>query len=375
MKAVYLWIFTVLFAATGCADEDFSYGDKGAPRVDYAIDPVEMVRLDVVTVGQPVQFIGDNLSSVNKITVNDVEVAVGSATCLTNSLYMTFPRVSRNESYVMTLENDFGVTEVPLSVGFPPFEIKGIFNEWTPSGQEIKLLGESMDLYAKVGVSKLMFGDKAALVTEVSENYVKAVVPEGVANKSVIEFFADDASEGVKCPVRYRDDSFIIENLENKSTTRYPDWVVPNDTYPAPLTPAPTEGEQYTRIVTEVGKTGLVNMLGNYNLLIPDSYFTTDVDNYELKFELCTLKPIAYRLAISLNQGTNWYAFGPSSLTTDESQMISTGGEWQTFTIPMTTWKNKGGTKNLRIWVGSHPSANSYDFCIDNVRLQPINWE
>lgn len=375
MKAVYLWIFTVLFAATGCTDEDFSYGDKGAPKVDYAIDPVAMVRLDEVTVGQSVQFVGANFASVSKITVNDVEVAVGTTTRLTNSLYMTFPRVPRSERYVMTLENDFGVTEVPLTVGFPPFGIKGIFNEWTPSGQEIKLLGESMDLYARVGVSKLMFGDREALVTEVSENYVKAVVPEGVENKAVIEFFADDASEGVKCPVRYRDDSFIIENLENKATTRYPDWVVPNDTYPAPLDPAPTEGDQYTRIVTQVGKTGAVNMLGNYNLVIPESYFTTDVDKYELKFELCTVKPIAYRLAISLNQGTNWYAFGPSSVTTDQAQMISTGGEWQTFTIPMTTWKNKGGTKNLRIWVGSHPSANSYDFCIDNVRLQPISWE
>ena len=375
MKAVYLWISILLFAATGCADENYDYGDKGAPKVEYAIDPVSMVRLDVVTVGQNVQFVGDNFASVHKISINDVEVAIGSTTRLTNSLYLAIPRLTRSESYVMTLENDFGTTEVSLSIGFPPFEITGIFNEWTPPGKEIKLLGESMDLYARVGVSKLMFGDKAALVTEVSETWVKAVVPEGVGNKTVITFLADDASEGVKCPVRYRDDTFIIENLEDKSTTRYPDWVVPNDDYPAPLDPAPTEGSQYTRIVTEVGKTGLVNMIGNYNLVIPESYFTTDADNYVLKFELCTLKPIAYRVAIALNQSTNWYAFGPSSLTTDPSKMISTDGEWQTFTIPMDTWKNKGGTKNMRMWVGSHPSGNSYDFCIDNVRLQPINWE
>lgn len=375
MKAIYYYMFVVLLAATGCADENFGYGDKGVPKVEYAIDPVEMVRLDEVIVGQTVQFVGDNFSSVNKISINDVEVAIGTTTRLTHSLYLTIPRLTRSNSYVMKLENDFGTTEYSLSIGFPPFEIKGIFNEWTPPGQEIELLGESMDLYAKVGVSKLMFGDKAALVTAVSETRVTAIVPEGVGNKTIITFYADDASEGVRCPVRYRDDTFIIENLENTGTTRYPDWVVPNDSYPAPLDPAPTEGNQYARIVTEVGKTGLVNMVGNYNLVIPESYFTTDADNYELKFELCTLKPIAYRLAIALNQSTNWYAFGPSSFTTDPAKMISTDGKWQTFTIPMDTWKNKGGTKNMRIWVGSHPSNNAYDFCIDNVRLQPINWE
>ena len=234
MKAIYLWISILLFAATGCADENYDYGDKDAPKIEYAIDPVSMVRLDEVTVGQAVQFVGDNLGSVHKISINGVEVAIGSTTRLTNSLYLTIPRLTRSESYVMILENDFGSTEVSLSIGFPPFEITGIFNEWTPPGQELKLLGESMDLYAKVGVSKLMFGDKAALVTEVSETWVKAVVPEGVGNKTVITFLADDASEGVKCPVRYRDDTFIIENLENKSTTRYPEWVVPKSTTPYP---------------------------------------------------------------------------------------------------------------------------------------------
>ena len=80
MKAVYLWISILLFAATGCADENYDYGDKGAPKVEYAIDPVSMVRLDVVTVGQNVQFVGDNFASVHKISINDVEVAIGSTT-------------------------------------------------------------------------------------------------------------------------------------------------------------------------------------------------------------------------------------------------------------------------------------------------------
>ena len=50
MKAIYYYMFVVLLAATGCADENFGYGDKGVPKVEYAIDPVEMVRLGVMSV-------------------------------------------------------------------------------------------------------------------------------------------------------------------------------------------------------------------------------------------------------------------------------------------------------------------------------------
>ncbi len=372
MKKIYLYLLLALPAVwTGCKDDDYSYGDKGAPEVSAIIDPANMVVLDAVTVGQFVEVAGQNMRSVNKLTINDTEVAVSTVTKLETGLYFKIPRLPRSESYLMTIVNDFGSTQYPLEIGFPPFALTGIFNEWAPAGTEFRLLGESMDLYTVVGVSKIKFNSVEATITAVGEDFVTCTVPTGVTNKAVVKFVSTATGE-VTCPVRYRDDTYIIENLENSATTRYPAFVVPNATYPAPLNPAPTEGNQYSRIA---GASGITNMVGNYNLTIPESYFNADADNYMLKFELCTIRPIAYRIAISINQGTTNYLFGPSAATSDPALMTSTDGVWQTFSIPMTYWKAKTGIKNLRVYIGSQPTGVVYDFCLDNFRLQPINWQ
>ncbi len=370
IRIIYLTLLLSASMLWGCKDEDYSYGDKGAPQVDRVVDPVTYAISDEVSIGQMIEVVGSNMRSVSSVTINGTEVPLSLVTRLETGLYFSVPRLPRAESYEMTIINSFGQATYPLSILFPPFSLTGILNEYAPPGTELKLLGESMDLYAVPGVSKVKFGELEASVTAVTQTTVSCVVPAGATNKMVVKFVSSATGE-VTCPVRYRDNTYIIENLENSATTRYPAFVVPNATFPAPLNPAPTEGNQYTRISASSGTT---NMVGNWNLTIPESYFNADAEKYLLKFELCTLKPIAYRIAISLNQGTTNYLLGPSSATSDQALMLSTGGVWQTFSIPMTFWKAKTGTKNLRVYIGSQPTGVVYDFCLDNFRLQPIEW-
>lgn len=369
-KINVLVLFIMVFAFCGCKKE--SSGTQ-APVILRVVDPVQLSVIEEAAVGQQVQLVGENMKNISKITVNGIEIPVASATILPGSIYINIPRIPRSESFTITIENEFGSSEYPISIVYPPMGITGLLNEFAPEGTELVIFGESMDLYAVAGQSKVKFNDIDATVTAVTETEMKVTVPAGVPNKAVISFMA--GGNKVICPVRYRDDTYTIENLEDPSKTRYPAFVVPNADFPAPLNPAPIEGNNYSRIKVAAGTSGAINMVGNYNLVIPESYFTTDADNYNLKFELCTITPIAYRIAVSINQGSNFYYLGPMSATTNESLMVSTNGKWQTITAPMSIWKGKGGTKNLRVYIGGLPAGLSYDFCLDNFRLQPIAWD
>ncbi|MEG0807422.1 MAG: glycan-binding surface protein [Alistipes sp.] len=364
-------ILTSMLLALGCSDEQVQYGDTGKPVVIGFSDPIKVETVTAAEIGQLIQIDGRNLRSVNHIDINGTELPDGTYTKLSNSIFLNIPRISRAEQFTLTLSNQHGTTSLPIEIIFPPFSISGLHNAWVKVGKELIVLGSCMDLHAVAGVSKVKIGDIEATVTEVAEECIKVIVPEGVSQNSPVTFTSADGTV-VRSPINYCGGEFFLDGFENTATTRYPTWVVPNETYPSPLKPEPTEGDKYAYI--KVDKySGTLNMVGNYNVTIPNEYFTEKADTYSLRFELYTIIPIAYRLAVSLNQGSTWTGFGPASVTADENLMLSTNGSWQTCEIPMSKWKNKSGTKNFRVWVGSLPSNVKYDFCLDNFRIEKTN--
>lgn len=331
-------------------------------------DPVNYQELDTLMIGQLIQIVGDNFMSVSKISINNVDVPIGTnATVTKKSIYLNVPRIPKMEknSIVLHSASENSIEKI-IEVKFPPFRLSGMENEFTLPGDELVILGESLDLYLTAGKSKVLIGDKESEVVSVSEYEVKVRVPANVENNSVVKILNNELGE-IVCPGRFRDTFFVIENLEDKSKTRYPAFVVPNTDFSTPLSPQPIEGNQYSRIVKSTS--GLLNMVGNYNLTIPDDLLN-EAEKYDLKFEMCTIEPLAFRFAVSLNQGTTNYMIGPSSATTNPEQQLSTSGKWKTFSIPLSYWKGKSGTKNLRVFV-TLPSGVKYDLCLDNFRIQP----
>lgn len=373
----YISFIILSIALFSCNQEDkvTFYEDGKAPVITGIADGVANEKADSLEIGTVVRVGGEYFNLIEKVSVNETEISMSQVTVLRNVLYFTMPRVPRASENYLILESKFGEIKYPISLKYPPFQITGIYNEYTPKGQKITVLGESMDLYATVGVSKLIFTNNEtgvsaeSYITDVTETSVQAIVPDNAPDKATVTFYSPESGSTV-CPVKYRDCEFLIENFEDGNpTTRYPDWVVPNTMYPAPLDPEPTEGEKYChvyKISTTSGTT--LNFAGNYNVIIPDSFYT-NADNYDLKFEMFTIEPIKYRIAVSLNWGTTWVAFGPATQTADETSWLTTGGQWKTYSISMSSWKNKTGDKKLRLW-NTLPANLLYDVCFDNFRIQ-----
>lgn len=331
-------------------------------------DPVNYQELDTLMIGQLIQIVGDNFMSISKISINNVDVPIGTnATITKESIYLSVPRIPKMEKNSIVLHTlSQNTIEKTIEVKFPPFKFLGMENEFTQPGDELVILGESLDLYLTPGDSKIMIGQKEASVEAVTEYEAIVRVPLDVENNSIVKLVSPELGE-VLCPGRFRDTFFVIENLEDKSKTRYPAFVVPNTDFPAPLSPLPIEGNNYSRIVKNTS--GLLNMVGNYNLTIPDNLLD-EGEMYDLKFEMCTIEPLAFRFAVSLNQGTTNYMIGPSTATSNPDQQLSTSGKWKTFSVPLSYWKGKSGTKNLRAFV-TLPVGVKYDLCLDNFRIQP----
>lgn len=379
MKNITLILITgfMLFCINGCdqyKDVPF-YDENQAPRIKGIADAVANEAIDSIIIGQTIKVGGEFFNAVDTVKINGIEVPMSKITRLRDALYFSMPRIPRSTDNNLKLISKFGTITFPISVKYPPFGISGLLNEYTPRGQELTILGESMDLYATVGLSKVIFSNTESgfstenTVSFVSENLIKVIVPDNAPDKATVTFYSAEAGNRV-CPVKYRDCEFLIENLETgRPATRYPEWVVPNTTYPLPLIPLPTEGEKYShinKISTTAGTT--LNFIGNYNVIIPTTYYD-NAELYDLKFEILTVEPIKYRIAVSVNWGTTWVPLGPSTQSTDSTLWFTTNKKWQTYSIPMATWKNKTGEKKMRVW-NTLPANVLYDVCFDNFRIQ-----
>lgn len=361
---------------TGCeqSNEVSFTDDNNAPVVKGIADAVANEAVDSITIGQMIKVGGLHFGNVEKVKLNDIEIAWSKITRLRDGLYFLVPRIPRSTTNTLILESKYGIYTYPVHIKFPPFSITGILNEYTPKGKEITLTGESMDLYANSS-SKLIFSNTEegisveTTLSSISQNEIRAIVPLNAPDKATVTFYSADAGFRT-CPVKYRDSEFVIENLEaGGPATRYPEWVVPNVSYPEPLAIEPTEGVRYSHIYKISATAGsTLNFVGNYNITIPDKYYT-NAEEYELKFEMLTVEPISYRIAVSVNWGTTWVQLGPSTLTNDSTLWFSTGKQWKTVSFPMATWKNKTGEKKLRVW-NTLPANVLYDVCFDNFRIQ-----
>lgn len=349
--------------------------DNEVPVINGIADATGNVSVDSVIIGQMIRVGGQHFNAVERVKINDVEIPFSKITRLRDGLYFSMPRIPRSQVNNLVLESNSVTISYPLKVKYPPFGITGILNEYAPKGTELTILGESMDLYATTGVSKVTFSNSESgasaesRVSYVSESMIKVIIPENAPDKSTVTFYSEETGNRI-CPVKYRDCEFLIENLENGyPATRYPEWVVPNASYPLPLNPLPTEGEKYSHInkISSTAGTTL-NFIGNYNVTIPSVYYD-NAELYDLKFEILTIEPIKYRIAVSVNWGTTWVPLGPTTQTSDATLWFSTNQQWQTYTIPMSNWKNKTGEKKMRVWI-TLPANLLYDVCFDNFRIQ-----
>lgn len=363
MRKLLTYILVIAtFAISGCKDSNDDEGNK-APQISRFVNPLAMEAISVVNVYDLLQIDGKNLGTVTKIMINTTEIPVSAAegtSCLPDRIIFKMPGIPAAENYTLSIENPYGSVKVPIELNFPPLAFSGMVNEFAPLGGELELLGQSMEFYLIPGTSKVYFNDKPGEVLRVETDRAFIKIPQDAPNKSVIKFTTEKDGD-VICPVRYRDNTYMLLDFDGVGKTTYPQYVVEEN------------GNKYARIKAE---SGVKTMVYDDVNAIDKSFFDNSV-NYDFKFEIRTNIPIYYRFAITLNNNTNFMQIGPSSASKDPAKTFSTDGEWITYSIPLSTWPWRAATAlhSVKVYIGSQPAGYEYDFMMDNFRLVQKNWQ
>lgn len=324
---ICLAVLSALFMAS-CKKDDIKLA---APKL---LNISTIKKLDSIiyagNMGDWIAIHGTSLSSITEIKLNDVLVDLEEMYEENGVVYLQIPvRLPLEVTNKLYLKTAAGETEIPFTVNSPALELTGMFNEYTPPGDTIRIYGKFLQLYeVDASNSVVMFGDKESPVITATDNYITAKVPVTVQQNVKVKLINNKYNAEAVCPGYYQDKKYVITSFD----TDFPytsgtgqQWV---GEWPDPK---PISGK-YIRF--EVDQQRYPSGLGWFYLMENSYNYQLDMirhpENYVLKFELNMALPI---------RKTNFFiyyywAVAPTAIGGDVFT-VQNLGRWQTLSIPL----------------------------------------
>ena len=87
--------------------------------------------------------------------------------------------------------SDQATVTTPVSVFIPDLRVDGMYNEFTPAGETMKVVGDFFDIYGITPESgKLFFGDKEMVITKATADTIYFQLPEDAVAGSKIRLIS-----------------------------------------------------------------------------------------------------------------------------------------------------------------------------------------
>lgn len=152
MKTVKYVLVMLMTAGLGifasCSDNENSCTPLSITRISTVTDREQ--GLEVANLAQYIIVQGTGLDGVKSILVNDVPVDMSNAYTTANEITFPIPRVIPVEvNNLITLSTATESTTAPLSVFIPDLRVDGMYNEFTPAGGTMKIVGDFL-IYMKL---------------------------------------------------------------------------------------------------------------------------------------------------------------------------------------------------------------------------------
>lgn len=223
------WSFalTAVSVLTSCQDVvnydegyDDSMSSHGVPSIAAIYDAEDTALenpLAEAAFEDMIMLKGENLSSVKKVIMNDVEVPLSEIYATAKAAYFPIPRQIPNEiNNKLYYETVLGSTSYDFVVKVPEVQIMGLYNEFAMPGDSVKVEGAFFDLYG-FGVenasSTIRMNGTDLKVDSITSQYMSVVIPENATDNSAI-VFSWTGTEGVESvSVPYRSTSSILWDL------------------------------------------------------------------------------------------------------------------------------------------------------------------
>jgi hypothetical protein len=383
MKAIYkysmfLLVTTVLAGIFSACDQDAA--DGGEPKVHYVrvTDPASSDSLLVAAgQGQMIAIMGENLQGAQQLWINDQQAVLTATFVSSRSIIARIPtqipQVITNE---ITLVFKNGKTLVhPFELDISEPVIDRMKSEYVSDGEVATFYGN----YFYEPLTVTFTGGAVAEIVSVEDQIVEVEVPAGAQPGPVTIASNFGTTES---GFWFRDDRNVIASFDGTTGGMWhgPNYIVSSDPN---ITPIDGKFARLNKVFNAWDWFELWVGPANSDVAlelkhIPAEAFSSP-ENYSLKFELNTLKPLVgahIRMYIGPDmageRGNTYYNWQPN---------INTNGEWQTVSIP---WDdvyvaNKEFAYNANGYgVSIHfsgPNAFTADFGLDNLRVVPNTTE
>ena len=376
MRAIKIIALLGLIWAVSCKKNNgVSYG---VPTITSVAQPLDSTHIDTGSFTQWVIIYGTNLASAQSVTFNDQTVAFDSIYASDTSVSVRIPRaIPVKVTNTVTVTTKGGTASYAFTVLIPALQVADMFNEYTPVGDTLTVVGQNFDLYGlDTSATTVTFtGGVTASVISGTATTLNLIVPTG----------AEPGPITVKGPApNNATQTTIAWYMDNRNflfgMNPFTGWNGVSNVSTGP-TPTPVNGPYFEVAQSWQGGYAWAPYCSNWcNIpaaLVNDS---TQYVNYALKFEMNTpagsaaLPEPLYMCIHGANNSFESYMYDPSGSNTFP---FSTNGKWETFTVPLSSWGDLGGfgyTSSMILEFmlqGANPCQSDFGIC--NFRLVPIN--
>lgn len=349
---------------TACQDDEAGFDPLAVTRVSTVLD--RETGIDRADLAQYIIVQGTGLDAVRSILVNDVPVDLDQAYITSSEITFPIPRVVPGDvNNLITLSDGATTVTTPISVFIPDLSVTGMYNEFTPPGDTMKIVGDFFDLYEITPESgQLFFGDREMKITAATGDAVSFVLPGDAAAGTVVRLVSPVCGE-VSVPGKYKETGNMLCDFDP-----FTGWGGSRYVTEGPE-PAPYSG-RFSRF--RIGKDEANDW--DWNDATTIAQFAVDYapevsahpDRYVFKFEVNTLKPLARRqIRFYFSQiNYDWEPFA-SGLA------LNTNGTWKTVSIDLETlWKGEIPNDGV-VQIMGNSWAEDTDICFDSFRIVPKN--
>lgn len=379
MKKIYAIakLFTVfmLVGTLSCQKDivtyDNDYDDQmtsnGPPELNKVSTAADLES--AITEGELTQIIvlhGQNLTGVQSISFNDVEVDLKQVYAVRNRITLPVPRkVPEDVTNEITVVTDKGTATVPFVVNIPTLVVDGLYNEFVAAGDTAIIVGKYLDLYQLDSLNGIFdIGGTIVKPFRSVEDSVYFVVPENTQEGATIAISSPLVSEPMN--FHYRDVGLSILDISSL-TSFVTDGTRNGD-------PVPLPGfQKFLRIHQSYAAWSWNGIFwSGFNL--DDADILQNPENYYVKFEINT------KSTASISQGYFILGGDRQELRWNpaEKGVLNTYGRWKTMRVELTDWyKDASQANGTYLQEGWNAFVFSYqptvdvndDFSVCNFRI------
>lgn len=362
----------VAIAAVACSDVvninegwDDDLSADGAPTVRKITASADTTQaISVASLNQSIAIFGDNLSHVEEIRVNDVELDLSQVFAKRHRLELVVPRILPGEvTNTLTIKTNLGETTVPLTVTLPNLKVTGFLNDFAVDGDTVQVIGSDFDLYKIDSINATVkLNGQDIRIFNCLESAFSIQIPEGtpLEETSHLTISSPEIDKAIDVPFR----EVGIPILTNNSNTWVNGWWptgiigVNPDSDPAapmfkwyiPMKKSFSGAWQYENI-----------MITHFWLDNNAADLLANPENYYVKMEILNPEetPVARYVKMgnpNLEGDDLLYNWDPAA--TNNGVSLNTMGKWQTVAIEaIDVFRGKDG-KKTSLTIATQPYVN-----------------